>query len=87
MRLMEKRLILDFKELHVVGIECIDCKTQTLIDIRAKASFPVVCPACNRPFYHNMLESPLQKLVVALRSMADFELKVTAHILGSPFVL
>jgi hypothetical protein len=89
MRLMEKHLILDFKELHLIGIECSVCKTTVIVDINeAKYKPPVACAACKQTFYGLTNGStPFQLLVDGLKAALSSTYKLTAHIAGTPFEL
>jgi ribosomal protein S27E len=87
---MEKRLILDFKGLHLIGIECGGCKTQTLVDIsNEEAKVPVQCTSCGQFFHAGVVngETPFQKLAKALKAAKSSDHKITAHIAGVPFEL
>jgi len=88
MRLMEKHLILDFKELRPVGIQCMHCKATALIDISEKDNkVPMAC-SCGQPFYRDLdgRSSPFERLVKALKEVSSehFPHRVTVHIAGAP---
>jgi len=85
---MEKYLILEFKELRLVGIECPRCKSTAVIDTREDAArVPLRCACCDMEFYGGTAENPLANLVKALKGIALFDRKVTAHIAGAPLEL
>jgi uncharacterized Zn finger protein (UPF0148 family) len=85
---MEKHLILDFKELHLIGIECAKCKTTTLFEID-NPRIPVSCPSCEKFFYDGVSdrENPIHKFVAALNSLKASTHRFTAHIAGAPIEL
>jgi Zn ribbon nucleic-acid-binding protein len=87
---MEKHLILDLKELHLIGIECDRCKTQTVVDISQEdVKVPVECASCGQFFYPGMEggESPFQRLAKALRAARLPGHRLTAHVVGAPIEL
>ena len=91
MRTMEKYLILDFKEIHLIGIQCTSCKATTVVDISEKdAKIPTAC-SCGQSFYRDLdgNSSPFERLVKALKEVSSdhFPPKVTAHIAGAPIQL
>ena len=88
MCVMEKHLILDLKELHLIGIECAKCKTTTLVDID-NPRVPICCPSCEKPFYDGVAnsENPIHRLVAALKAVGSSTHRFTAHIAGAPIQL
>lgn len=91
MRLMEKFLVLDFKEIHLIGIQCDRCKVTTLVDISEQgAKAPIAC-CCGNVFYRDLDGggSPFERLVKALRDISSerFPSRVTAHIPCAPIDL
>jgi hypothetical protein len=84
---MEKRLILNFKELHLIGVECDNCKTTVLLNVAEDMNMepPQQCSRCGCLFYEiGQDATPLRKLIAALRAIQASTGRLTAHITNVP---
>ena len=78
---VNKELILDFKDLRRIDIECAECGTHTTIDVSDKRTkIPGKCPSCQVIFENVGLQQALINYLEVYRRLVDLKQNVTIRV-------
>ena len=73
-----KELVLEFKELNLIGIECPECKAETLFDL-AWRDGPSQCSVC-RKAYDDAMKNAFSALRSVYNHFADQPVRVRVRL-------
>lgn len=76
-----KELVLDFKDLRNIDVECGECGMHTAMDIAdRRTKIPGKCPGCQTIFESVGLQNALMNYMEAYRALAQLKQKVKVRI-------
>ena len=78
---MEKTLVLDFKELRYIVIECSKCRVKITFDMsQSNSRIPGACPSCGQPFDLVSVQTPLASFREIYRMLTSLEHRITVQV-------
>jgi hypothetical protein len=78
---VKKELVLDFKDLRMLDIECHECGMRMTFDVSdERTQVPGACPGCHADFDRVSVMGSLRKYVDAYRVICELQQKVTVRI-------
>jgi hypothetical protein len=78
---VKKELLIDFRDLRCIDIECAECGMHTTIDVAdRRTKIPPKCPGCQAIFESVGLQGALLKYMEIYRMLVDLKQKITIRI-------
>jgi NAD-dependent SIR2 family protein deacetylase len=77
----ERELILDFKELGSIALECAECHAQTILDAtQKKTRVPARCPSCQTDFDPVSVQGALSSFLDTYRLLSQVKHRITLRV-------
>ena len=78
---VRKELILDFRDIRCIDVECDQCGIHVVIDVtNNKMRAPGKCPSCQREFDSSGVQDSINAYITAHQMIGRLKQKITIHV-------